>query len=128
MKLANYRRKKPGRGLGKLQFPKLLAEAWMKTAAPRVLIAGFKSTGFTQLIQMSYQKRFSRQALVSERPIHSNVNRGQEAPPGCNNQETSTTPKEATLACSTLVGPSFREIMPAICLLPSFLPNLFLRP
>jgi hypothetical protein len=29
--LDNYRRKNPGRGIGKFQFPKKLAEAWMKT-------------------------------------------------------------------------------------------------
>jgi hypothetical protein len=43
--LDNYRHKNHGKEIWKLQFPKLLAENWMTTAAPRVAATGFISTG-----------------------------------------------------------------------------------
>jgi hypothetical protein len=48
--LDNYRTKNRGRIIGKLQFPKLLAEAWMKAATPRVAAAGVKSMGICNFI------------------------------------------------------------------------------
>jgi hypothetical protein len=111
--LDNKRRKNLGRENVKLQFPKPLAEAWMKTAAPQVAVAGFKCTGTYPFNPDVLSETASAPSSVSECPIHCNANRSQETLPGRNNQEMYTAPKEAALPCSTSIDRSARNILPS---------------
>jgi hypothetical protein len=70
----NYSRKDPGRGTGTLLFPKLLAEEWMQSAAPRNAVAEFKSKEI-QLFNLDILlETVFYPSSISERPTCCNVN------------------------------------------------------
>jgi hypothetical protein len=76
--LKKYKWKNPGSRIGKLPFPKLLDEDWMKTAVPIVEVPGLKSTGICPFNPDVLRETASLQAQSQEIPIHYNVNRSKE--------------------------------------------------
>jgi hypothetical protein len=83
----------------------------MKTATPRIAVAGLRSKGIYSYKPDVLPETTFAPSSVSERPLHYNVNRGKGIPSGTTSQELSATQKEAAVASSTPVGRSFQQIM-----------------
>jgi hypothetical protein len=93
------------------QFPKLSAEVWMKTGAPRVAAAGLKFTGIYPFNPHVMLEKAFASSSAPDRPTHCNVNRSQGTAQGCSNQEKSRTPEEVAGTCSISTDRSGRQIL-----------------
>jgi hypothetical protein len=65
----SYRRQHPRRPLGKIQFPKLFTQAWMRAATPSSAVSGFRSAGIYPFNPNVIPETALAPSNVSDRPI-----------------------------------------------------------
>jgi hypothetical protein len=111
--LYNYRRESPGRGIDELQFSKLLAEAWIKSATLRSAVAALRCTEIYQFNPDVLRETVLVPRSVSERPLYFNVNRDQETLSGNKKQAHTETHTDAAISRSMSVARPVRETMPS---------------